>query len=162
VTNTNNNGGGSLRQAIASANGAAGADTINFNIPGGGVHTIIPTTPLPAITGPVTIDGTTQPGYAGTPLIEIQGPAGGAAAGLDLQGGSSGSTIRGLVINSFTSGNAIRIQSSNNDVIAGNYLGTNAAGTAALGNQVGVYIQIGTNDRIGGTVAADRNVISGN
>src|SRR5262249_7844682 len=117
---------------------------------------------LPLITVPITIDGTTQPGYAGAPLIEVRGPAGGAAAGLDLQGGSSGSTIRGLIINNFTSGIAVRIQSSNNDGIAGNYLGTNAAGTAALGNQVGVYIQIGTNNRIGGTVAADRNIISGN
>ena len=45
--------------------------TIDFAIPGAGVQTIAPVSPLPAITDPVLIDGTTQPGYAGTPLIAI-------------------------------------------------------------------------------------------
>ena len=53
VTNTSNTGAGSLRQAITDANAHAGADTINFNIAGTGVHTITPTSALPAITGPV-------------------------------------------------------------------------------------------------------------
>src|SRR5258708_21023735 len=50
VTNTNDTGGGSLRQAIIDANTAAGADVINFNIAGSGVHTISPATPLPNLT----------------------------------------------------------------------------------------------------------------
>ena len=62
VTNTNDTGAGSLREAIVAANGTAGADTITFNIPGSGVHTISPLTPLPAITEAVTIDGYSQPG----------------------------------------------------------------------------------------------------
>src|SRR5262245_45407421 len=62
VTNTNDSGSGSLRQAITDANNHAGADTINFNISGGGVHTIKPDSTLPAITSPVTIDGYSQPG----------------------------------------------------------------------------------------------------
>src|SRR5689334_6461074 len=57
VANTNDSGVGSFRQALIDANGAAGADTIAFNIPGAGVQTITPTTLLPTITGPVTIDG---------------------------------------------------------------------------------------------------------
>ena len=52
VTNTNDSGAGSLRQAILDANAQAGTDTISFNIPGGGVHTIAPATPLPTITDP--------------------------------------------------------------------------------------------------------------
>src|SRR5438132_474984 len=60
VTNTNDSGAGSLRQAILDANANAGADTIAFNIPSSGVQTITPATPLPAITDPVTIDGYTQ------------------------------------------------------------------------------------------------------
>lgn len=37
VTNTGDTGAGSLRQAITDANGTAAADTIAFNIPGGGL-----------------------------------------------------------------------------------------------------------------------------
>ena len=62
VTNTNDSGAGSLRQAILDANANAGLDTIAFNIPGAGVHTITPATPLDTITDPVTIDGYTQLG----------------------------------------------------------------------------------------------------
>ena len=57
VTNINDSGAGSLRQAITDANAAGGADTIDFNIVGSGVHTIVPASTLPLITGPVTIDG---------------------------------------------------------------------------------------------------------
>src|SRR5262249_9594744 len=51
---------------------------------------------------------------------------------------------------------------STGNQIQGNYIGTNAAGTAAVPNQAnGVEIQ-GDNNLIGGTTAAARNVISGN
>jgi hypothetical protein len=40
VTNTNATGPGSLAQAITDANNLAGADTIPFDVPGAGVHTI--------------------------------------------------------------------------------------------------------------------------
>src|SRR5687767_7010790 len=56
VTNTNNLGAGSFRQALSDANAAAGADVIAFNIPGSGVKTIPLTSPLGAVTGTVTID----------------------------------------------------------------------------------------------------------
>ncbi|HLF85374.1 MAG TPA: FG-GAP-like repeat-containing protein, partial [Blastocatellia bacterium] len=62
-----------LRAAIMAANSNPGADLIAFNIPGEGVHTIAPATELPIIGDAVTIDATTQPGYAGTPVIEITG-----------------------------------------------------------------------------------------
>src|SRR5947207_15548138 len=62
VMNTNDSGPGSLRQAILDANGNPGTDAIAFDIPGPGVHTIQPATPLPTITEAVTIDGYTQPG----------------------------------------------------------------------------------------------------
>src|SRR4051812_25174957 len=62
VANTNDSGTGSLRQAILNSNANAGLDEICFSIPGSGLHTISPTTDLPNITGPVTIDATTQPG----------------------------------------------------------------------------------------------------
>ena len=53
VTNANDSGSGSLRAAILSANSAAGADLIAFNIPGAGAHTINLASALPAITGKV-------------------------------------------------------------------------------------------------------------
>ena len=126
---------------------------------------------LPLITGAIDLDSTTQPfSIVGAgPVIEIDA-ASGATTTLDLQAGTSGSTIRGLVINRAPppSGNAILIQSSNN-VVAGNYLGTNVAGTgtpASSGNGVGVRINGGAgaanNNRVGGTTVADRNVISAN
>ena len=63
VTTTADGGPGSLRQAILDTNAAAGADTIAFNIPGTGIHTIQPQqSELPKATGPVVIDGYTQPG----------------------------------------------------------------------------------------------------
>ncbi len=71
VNTTADSGPGSLRQAILDANNLPGlAVTIDFAIPGTGVQTIEPITPLPSITASVLIDGTTQPGFAGTPLIE--------------------------------------------------------------------------------------------
>src|SRR5262245_50990246 len=62
VTNTNDSGAGSLRQAILDANANVGADTIAFAIPGSGVHTIKPQSALHWFTSPVTIDGYTQAG----------------------------------------------------------------------------------------------------
>ena len=73
VTSTGDAGAGTLRQAILDANTAAGADTIAFNITGAGVQTIALSSSLPmaSVTGGLTVDGTTQPGYAGTPLIAL-------------------------------------------------------------------------------------------
>jgi hypothetical protein len=66
VTNASDSGPGSLRQAILDANASAGADTIAFSIGGGGAQTITLQSSLPAITETVTVDGTTQPGFAST------------------------------------------------------------------------------------------------
>ncbi|HXT50724.1 MAG TPA: hypothetical protein VN811_06750, partial [Thermoanaerobaculia bacterium] len=55
VSNTNNSGGGSLRAAITSANGAAGPHTINFTVTG----TISPTSALPALSQATTVQAQT-------------------------------------------------------------------------------------------------------
>src|SRR5450432_2223001 len=62
VTNSFDSGPGTLRQAIIDANKQAGTDSIHFNIPGSGVHTIVLLSELPFLTGVVDIDGYTQPG----------------------------------------------------------------------------------------------------
>jgi hypothetical protein len=163
LSNKGGDGRISLREAIFAANNTANAnanspDRIYFNIPGGGVRTINLASQLPFITRSVIIDGTTQRGYAGMPLVEVDGQ-GTIAEGLYLDTGSDGSTIKGLILNRFQW--AIDIDGSSNNVVTGNFLGTDATGTVAKGNWVGVWVGT-SNNRIGGTTAADRNIISGN
>ena len=161
VTVTSDAGAGSLRQAIIDANGNAGLDAITFNIPGGGVHTVTPLAPLPTITDPVVIDGTTQPGYAGTPLIELNGSsAGSSASGLEITAG--GCTVKGLVINRFSSW-GIHVTVNGNNIIQSNFLGTDPSGTVALGNTLdGLSVENCSNNVIGGTTATAANLLSGN
>jgi trimeric autotransporter adhesin len=166
VTNTNNSGTGSLRQAILNANSNPGPDTIAFNLPGGGVHTIKPTSALPTITDAAVIDGTTQPGYAGTPLIDLNGTRAGANAN-GLRINADDTTVRGLVINGFSSGSGVYIYGHHNNSVLGNYIGTDATGTAAMPNKNGVMLSCNlvndcTGNQIGTSAHADGNVISGN
>ena len=171
VTNTSDSGPGSLRQAILDANANPGLDTIVFNIPGAGVHTIMPSTPFDGILDPVLIDGYTQPGSAPNTdtiadnailLIELDGSTAGGI-GL-LLGGAGGSTAQGLVVNRWGSG----IQTFNNtgngigNVIRGNFIGTDPSGTLARGNVSSGITSQAPNDRIGGPTPADRNIVSGN
>jgi hypothetical protein len=85
VVNTADSGTGSLRQAIISSNATTGPNAIVFKINSTGVQTINVLSPLPTITMPVTIDGTTQTDYGGTPLVALDGAsAGTSAVGLSL------------------------------------------------------------------------------
>ena len=178
VTNTNDSGPGSLRQAILDANALGGTDTIAFNItttdPGYITSTdsfrIQPLSALPTITDPVIIDGYTQPGASpntngpglglNTVLkIELDGTNVGATFGHGLHL-ASGSTVRGLAINRF-SGDGIFLTASGN-IIEGNFIGTNVVGALDLGNaEDGVDIRA-SNNTVGGLAAGARNVISGN
>lgn len=169
VTNTNDSGFGSLRQAITSANATTESDAISFAV-GSGQIRIIPASPLPPIIYPVVLDGTTQPGFSSSPIVEISGyDAGSGARGLYITNSGRGSTIKGLVINRF-SAQGIWIDTSDVTII-GNYIGTNTSGTVAAGNGGdGIAIfsgssaesTIASNNRIGGSTEADRNVVSGN
>ncbi|MDZ7858116.1 cadherin domain-containing protein [Sphaerotilus sp.] len=152
VTNLNDSGAGSLRQAITNANANGGADTIAFSTFG----TINLASALPQITGRVTINGTN----GGVPGIVLHGGHS-VTTGLDFQAGSDSSVLRGLVLHSFT-GAGIAISDSSGVTVAGNYIGTDVNGNFSLVNGIGVNLFNAANTRIGGTVAADRNVISGN
>ncbi len=170
VTTTADSGPGSLRQAILDSDAAAtgSTNTIDFDIPGQGVQTIAPASPLPTITNPVLIDGFSQPGYDGTPLIELDGSQAGTGDGLTISGPDV--TVRGLDINNFSQGAGIHITgtAANGDWIYGNFLGTDPTGTQAAPNAFGVGIDDGaSNDLVGtnGDGASDtseRNLISGN
>jgi hypothetical protein len=162
ITNTADSGPGSLRQALVDSETSAGS-TVTFNIPGSGVHTITPSSALPVVTA--SIDGTTEPGYAGTPLIEIDGRNAGSAEGLYLT--KSGLTIRGLDIHSFSlagifsPGDASGMFPGGNNRIEANFIGTDPTGTVAEGNGVGISLNT-PNNLIGGLSPGAANVISGN
>jgi parallel beta-helix repeat protein len=159
VSNTNDSGAGSLRQAIITANNTASLDTIEFNIPGAGVRTITPTSQLPEITKPLIIDGTSQPGYSGTPLIELNGSlAGPTAHGLLITGGNS--WIKGLAINRFKNC-GIYLDNLGQNTISGNHIGVSPSGNTDLGNNNGLVVNTPIST-VGGTTAAARNIISGN
>jgi hypothetical protein len=160
VSTANDSGAGSLRQAILDANANPGADTISFNLSGTLPITIDLASALPAVTEPVVVDGTSQPGYSDRPVIELNGTAAGDGAnGLVLQAGSS--VIRSLCVNRF-SGDGIRIESLGGNLIEGNFVGTDPTGTLSRGNGVGgVTISDSALNRVGGTTAAARNLISG-
>ena len=164
VTNTDNAGAGSLRQAIMDANDSPNLTPIVFAIPGTGVKTINLTSELPPIDTPVLIDGWTQGGaeYTGPPLIELNGAGAGVnATGLIINGGNS--TVRGLAINRFSAGGIV-LQFAGGNKVQGCYIGTDVTGTTAQGN-VGNGISINNipNNIIGRqTSAAQTNVISGN
>ena len=179
-----NDGACTLREAIIAANtnaasgaaagecaaGAAGLDTIEFNIPGPGVQTIAPASALPAITEAVFINGYTQglstpntnalnAGINAVLLIEVSE----ASISGSLTINAAGTTIRGLVLNGGNSADKITVNASN-VTVAGNFIGTNPAGTAAVPGSAGGFAirqLLGSNNVIGGAAAADRNLLSG-
>jgi hypothetical protein len=162
VSNTNDSGPGSLRQAILDANANPGLDTINFNIPGAGVHTISPMLGLPLITDPATLDATTQPGFAGTPVIALSGVNTGTGSHFDALNISGGNTIiRGFLIKDFCC-NAIVIFGHGGNAIEDNFIGLDFDGITSAPNASGVVVFGVSNNTIGGTNTAARNVISGN
>jgi titin len=159
VTNANDSGPGSLRQAIFDANGHSGFDLIAFAI-GSGPQTISPLSGLPAITDPTIVDGATQPGFAGSPIIELNGASTGPfTTGIIVTAG--GSTIRGLVINRFP-GNGVFLGEGGGNVVEVNFIGTDLSGHIAQRNGANGLVVLGpsTNNLIGGTGEQSRNVIA--
>jgi hypothetical protein len=158
VINTHDSGAGSLRQAIIDANNNPGLDTIAFNI-GSGPQTITPLQRLPEITGAVVIDGATQPGFSGIPIIELNGAVQPDGFGLSLTGGNN--TVRSLVLNGFHS-HALIFTVNGGNRVEGCYIGTDITGAVANRNGgTGLVIKV-SNNIIGGNTPAQRNVISGN
>jgi Right handed beta helix region len=185
VTSTADAGPGSFRAAIVASNAGPEFDRIVFNIPGPGVHTIAPLTPLPTITDETNVDGYSQPGAARSTdedetnavlLIELSGEnlASGTPPGLAVSADST--AIQGLVINRFA-GPQIDIETTATLVyVLGCFIGTNADGTTGAGGagaaSVGVRV---AGDRAGigsefslplgiiiGGGYPTRNIISGN
>jgi CSLREA domain-containing protein len=170
----------SLRAAIQQANANPAISAIHFNItsPAGTVKTITLDSALPDITAPIFIDGRTQPGFVpntatvGTnsvPTIDINGNGNGNGNRI-FNIRASNTTLRGLVLRNAGDNAAVIIDETlgampiapNNVVIAGCFIGTLADGTTASPSRDGVSIRAGEGHRVGGSVLADRNLISGN
>jgi hypothetical protein len=160
-----------LRAAIQQSNfncgsrpGDATTTTIDFAIGSGSKTITTGSFGLPGMACPVVLDATSQPGYAGTPIIEVSG----AATHPNNVGGLSITTvcscpslIRGFVINRFL-GTGILLGGGGPFKVQNNFIGTDRTGTIALGNGVGIGTDRGSGAVIGGTTAAARNLISGN
>jgi uncharacterized repeat protein (TIGR01451 family) len=161
VTNTNDDtNAGSLRWAIQQVNNDPTPNTIDFGISGSGTQTVKLTSALPALTEPVLIDGTSQNGYQGSPVIVIDGSSlPGGSNGLTLSAGAS--TVRGLAIVGF-SGSGIVLNSAGSDVVSSNYLGVVPSGLLAKPNVNGISIIGSSSNTVGGTTAGAGNVISAN
>jgi len=163
-----------LRAAIQEANSAPDASSISFAIAGSGVKTFLPATPLPGITETLTIDGYTQTGaspntavsprpFNGTLLIVIDGSTSTAPNSNGITIDASDVVVRGLVVHSFNF-DGFGVNGANN-IIAGNYIGTDQTGLLDKGNtERGVGNGPGTSSNlvIGGLDPEDRNIISGN
>jgi uncharacterized repeat protein (TIGR01451 family) len=150
---------GSLRQFILNATALNGAQTGTFRIPTGYATTIFPVSELPHLDDAnTTIDGTTQSGYSGRPIVELDGSSAGDADGLEIT--AAGCTIRGLAIHGFDK-DGIRINGPGDNRIEANFIGTDTSGTNALGiSNHGIHVG-SANNVVGGTDAATRNIISG-
>ena len=171
-----------LREAITSINNGANVnadvvaagvygtnDQIVFNIPGTGVQTIAPASNLPNITQPVTIDGYTQPGSSPNTLavgdnavlkIDLSGVNySSACTGLAVR--ASNATIRGLAIH--LCGAPLDIRGGSGNKVIGNFLGTDPTGSIVDWPSIAyvLYLEDTSNNTIGGTAPADRNLISG-
>jgi hypothetical protein len=163
VMNLQNAGTGSFRQALIEANKQPGADTIDFDVAG----TIrISRSSLPAITSTVTIDGTTAPGFNGSPVVTINFQG---SRGLDFARGADGSTLSSLSL--VRAANAGVTLSASGVTVEGNDIGLLSNGTTVAGNRGdGVRINATSHgDLIGRTDPVTSvndyqlsNVISGN
>jgi hypothetical protein len=157
VSNMDDSGSGSFRQALINANTNPGPHSIVFSIPGDGPFVINVGPPLPAVTNVVTIDATTQRGFTNRPVVELSGRTS-TGDGLCITAG--GCTIRGLAIHGFP-GCAIVLAQGPSNVVQGNFIGTDSDGTTRRANELhGLMISNSAWNIIGGTDSLTRNVVA--
>ena len=149
VTNLHNSGAGSLRQAIIASNAQAGPNTIDFDVTG----TIrVARTSLPAITNTVTIDGSSAPSFAGTPVVTVNFQG---SRGLNFAKGSDGSILKSLAL--VRAGNAGVTLTASKVTVQGNDIGLLSDGTTAAGNR-GDGVRINTSSH--GDLIGQSNPVS--
>ena len=160
VWNTADDGEGSLRWAIVQANEDDGPTRIEFDIPGDGARTIRLNAALDPLIRPVVIDGRAQPGYAGRPLIGLDGSGlANGENGLVISGGDS--LIAGLFITGFP-GAGIVLTGGAGNLVESCHVGVDSSGGRAAPNAEGVVILGSSHNVIGGGGGSVGNLISGN
>lgn len=204
VTSTADTGGScaltptscTLRQAINAAN-AAGSGTIQFDIPttdsgyraGSGAPSFLGrswvirpgSTPLPALNGNVTIDGSTQASVGENPVgpeIVIDGSLSSGRNGLTLN--NNHNTIKGIAIINFDAGiglgGGFGVEiTGNNNVVTDAFIGVDADGVTTGGNGLaGIWVHsnasgnsirknlISGNDLDGVVIQGNDNIVAGN
>ena len=157
-----------LRAAVEESNASVGVlDTIQFQLAGPTPHRIALYFDLPWIIDPAIIDGTSQQGYSGSPVVELAGAASGSAF-IGIRLARSGATVRGLSVVGFLDGIDVgdnldaNPPASGNNTIVGNYIGVNAAGAAEGNPFFGIRVDDSAHNLIGGPGAGMGNVVSGN
>jgi hypothetical protein len=169
VITADDSGPGSLRAAVVAANSQHGTDEIRFHIMGNGVHTIQLQSALPVITDTVIIDGGTQPGYIGKPLVALDGGQSVDPDGMIIM--TNDSTVRGLAIDNFF-GIGIHIAGGDHNLVEDNFIGADPTGNAPMSNLAGIVVEgrvnrvasnlISGNRAVGVFLAGDQNTVVGN
>jgi len=168
VTNNADNGAGSLRQAMLNINasGLAGPHTIDFSGMTGtsaGQTITLTSGNLPVLSKPTIIDGSSAPLYGSGTYLWIKGSTNVFSF---TNSGANGSTIKSIVMTK-TSSCGVYLSGVSNITIEGCWIGLDNTGAipgGAASNKVnghGIYINNCTFITVGGTTAAQRNVISG-
>ena len=175
-----------LREAIVEANQDPVKDIIKFNLPSG-QNIIRISSNLPTIINPLIIDGTSQFGYSGKPIVTLKGDKFGTLTGIyttqiGLSISSDDVTVKGLSIVGFVEyGILVKekivkeigggfdepiiddFEGVSNNIIEGNYIGIWPDGIALDGNGLnGIELVRAKDTKIGGPTEQERNVISGN
>lgn len=172
VSNSNDSGPGSLRQALIDANAAPNLNHIHFNIPGACPRVITLASLLPTIAHPVIIDGYTQPGASRNSTVagnnanicvvidganQITG-----AYGLNVATNASPDatvSIEGLGFSGHSIA-AVQFAGGRDHRLVGVQVGGAFGSFTALPSGTGVRIGGATEGvRIGGPEAGERNVI---
>jgi hypothetical protein len=142
VTNINDDGVGSLRQAIRDANSNPGTDSIRFNISSGS-KTINLVSSLPEVTDSVVIDGTTQQGYIDTPIIKLR-----EDNGFSMLKVTAGNTVvRGINFCTTSTNYCIEVEGAGNNRFESNVI-TNATTVGFAGTGIAIR---SSDNTIGGT-----------
>ena len=173
VTNTNDSGAGSLRQAILGANGTPGLNLVFFDIAGACPRTIQLASALPAITDSVRFDFLTQPGSSRNTSDEadnatrcvILRPASvnAIARGLSTSttfGSGVQVGISGLAAGGFSEA-AVYFTGGGDHYVQGSQFGGSVGGTTLPANATSILIGATNGARVGGPDNLQRNVIGG-